>query len=101
MAGASLELPLQLFKDSFAPLGLDGDVVIESDLLGAFYSGTRHDEGYALIAGTGAVAARLAAGDSLAESARYASVAAALAATRKGTQTAYPDAAEVAAALRG
>ncbi|MCQ9162583.1 MULTISPECIES: ribokinase [unclassified Arthrobacter] len=48
---------------------------------------------------TGAVAARLAAGDSLADAARYASVAAALAATRKGTQTAYPNAEEVAAAL--
>jgi len=47
---------------------------------------------------TGAVAARLAAGDSLAAAARYASVAAALAATRKGTQAAYPSAAEVAAA---
>lgn len=44
---------------------------------------------------TGAVAARLAAGDTLVEAARYASVAAAMAATRKGTQTAYPTAAEV------
>ncbi|MCX6498620.1 MAG: ribokinase [Arthrobacter sp.] len=44
---------------------------------------------------TGAVAARLAAGDTLVDSARYASVAAAMAATRKGTQTAYPTAAEV------
>lgn len=48
---------------------------------------------------TGAVAARLAAGDSLVDAARYASVAAALAATKKGTQTAYPTAAEVAAHL--
>ena len=48
---------------------------------------------------TGAVAARLAAGDALADAARYASVAAALAATRKGTQTAYPSATEVAAAI--
>ncbi|WP_427016119.1 ribokinase [Pseudarthrobacter sp. P1] len=45
---------------------------------------------------TGAVAARLAFGDTLADAARYASVAAAMAATRKGTQTAYPTAAEVA-----
>ncbi|WP_026556600.1 ribokinase [Arthrobacter sp. 35W] len=45
---------------------------------------------------TGAVAARLAAGDTLVDAARYASVAAAMAATRKGTQTAYPSAAEVA-----
>ncbi|ALE04282.1 carbohydrate kinase (plasmid) [Arthrobacter sp. ERGS1:01] len=48
---------------------------------------------------TGAVAARLAAGDSLVAAARFASVAAALAATRKGTQTAYPSADEVAAKL--
>ncbi|RAN78836.1 ribokinase [Bacillus sp. SRB_336] len=48
---------------------------------------------------TGAVAARLAAGDALADAARYASVAAALAATKKGTQAAYPTAEEVEAAL--
>ena len=48
---------------------------------------------------TGAVAARLADGDTLAAAARYASVAAALAATKKGTQTAYPTTAEVASVL--
>ncbi|GAA1770311.1 ribokinase [Pseudarthrobacter sulfonivorans] len=40
---------------------------------------------------TGAVAARLAAGASLAHAAAFASIAAALATTRKGTQFAYPD----------
>ena len=44
---------------------------------------------------TGAVAARLAAGDSLADAASFASVAAALAATKKGTQAAYPSIADV------
>ncbi|MEZ2390547.1 ribokinase [bacterium RCC_150] len=44
---------------------------------------------------TGAVAARLAAGDNLREAARFASVAAALATTQRGTQSAYPSAAEV------
>ncbi|WP_423182547.1 ribokinase [Arthrobacter sp. NyZ413] len=39
---------------------------------------------------TGAVAARLAAGEPLAEAAAFASVAAALATTKKGTQAAYP-----------
>lgn len=39
---------------------------------------------------TGAVAARLAAGASLADAAAFASIAAALATTRKGTQAAYP-----------
>lgn len=62
MAGASLELPTQLFRDAFVTLGLTGNVVIESDLLAAFYSGTFHDDGHALIAGTGAVGARIEAG---------------------------------------
>lgn len=46
---------------------------------------------------TGAVAARLAAGDSLVEAASFASVAAALAATKKGTQAAYATLEEVEA----
>lgn len=49
---------------------------------------------------TGAVAVRLAAGDSLADAAAFASVAAALATTRKGTQAAYPEAADVERRLR-
>ncbi|WP_164203266.1 ribokinase [[Micrococcus luteus] ATCC 49442] len=44
---------------------------------------------------TGAVAARLAAGASLADAAAFASIAAALATTRKGTQAAYPDEGDV------
>jgi ribokinase len=44
---------------------------------------------------TGAVAARLAAGATLADSAAFASIAAALATTRKGTQAAYPEATDV------
>ncbi|QNE13172.1 ribokinase [Pseudarthrobacter sp. NBSH8] len=44
---------------------------------------------------TGAVAARLAAGAPLADAAAFASVAAALATTRKGTQAAYPEVADV------
>lgn len=47
---------------------------------------------------TGAVAARLAAGDSLVEAASFASVAAALAATKKGTQAAYATLDQVQAA---
>ena len=47
---------------------------------------------------TGGVAARLAAGDSLVAAARYPSVAAALATTKKGTQAAYPTAAELSSA---
>lgn len=44
---------------------------------------------------TGALATRLAAGETLAEAAAFASVAAALAATKKGTQAAYPRMADV------
>ncbi|TJY69367.1 ribokinase [Arthrobacter sp. CAU 1506] len=44
---------------------------------------------------TGALAAQLAAGESLVEAAAFASTAAALAATKKGTQAAYPRRAEV------
>ncbi|WP_144661046.1 ribokinase [Paenarthrobacter nicotinovorans] len=47
---------------------------------------------------TGAVAARLAAGDSLTDAASFASVAAALAATKKGTQAAYATLEEAEAA---
>ena len=55
-----LNCPPNSFHDSFVTLGLTGNVMIESDLLAAFYSGTFHDDGIALIAGTGAVGARIA-----------------------------------------
>lgn len=48
---------------------------------------------------TGAVAVRLAAGDALADAAAFASVAAALATTRKGTQAAYPETSDLARLL--
>jgi ribokinase len=48
---------------------------------------------------TGALAARLAAEETLAEAAAFASVAAALATTRKGTQAAYPSLEDVRARL--
>lgn len=59
LAGASLNLPTAKFRDGFATLGLTGNVMIESDLLAAFYSGSFQNAGHALIAGTGAVAARV------------------------------------------
>lgn len=49
---------------------------------------------------TGAIAVRLAVGDSLERAARYASVAAALATTRPGAQPSYPSADEVEDQLR-
>ena len=107
-------------RDKFADRGLDrvvvtlganGSVVLESGVLdsgagtGADAEGhitrieptrvTATDTTGAGDAFTGAVAARLAAGESLPAAAAFASVAAALAATRKGTQTAYPEAADV------
>jgi ribokinase len=87
-------------------LGADGSVVLDS---GAVAGGhvtriepTRVNATDTTGAGdafTGAVAARLAAGESLPAAAAFASVAAALAATRKGTQTAYPEVADVEAIL--
>ncbi|WP_164520389.1 N-acetylglucosamine kinase [Specibacter cremeus] len=62
MAGASVQISTEALRERFAALGLAGQVMIEPDLLAAFYSGTFHDDGYALIAGTGAVGARVAAG---------------------------------------
>ncbi len=84
-------------------LGAQGSVVLDSLAHGAEDQITRIaptrvtavDTTGAGDAFTGAVAARLAAGDSLAHAAAFASVAAALAATKKGTQAAYPSAAEV------
>jgi ribokinase len=81
-------------------LGSQGSVVLDSSAAAPVVriAPTRVDAVDTTGAGdafTGAVAARLAAGDTLVDAARYASVAAAMAATRKGTQTAYPTAAEV------
>ncbi len=59
MAGASVQIHGHLFHERFITLGLDGNTVIESDLLAGYYSGTFHTNGYALMAGTGAVGARI------------------------------------------
>ncbi len=86
-------------------LGADGSVVLDAENAGSPVVRIAPTQVAALDttgagdAFTGAVAARLAAGDTLVAAARYASVAAALAATKKGTQTAYPSAAQVAALL--
>ncbi|MEO6943710.1 MAG: BadF/BadG/BcrA/BcrD ATPase family protein [Lacisediminihabitans sp.] len=49
-------------SERIAPLGFDGGVSLEPDLLGVYYSGTIAQEGSALIAGTGAVAGRIRQG---------------------------------------
>jgi ribokinase len=87
-------------------LGAHGSVVLDSLARGAQDQITRIaptrvsavDTTGAGDAFTGAVAARLAAGESLADAAGFASVAAALAATKKGTQAAYASREEVEAA---
>lgn len=82
-------------------LGADGSVVLDSEAAGpkvtkiAPTAVKAVDTTGAGDAFTGAVAARLAAGEPLAAAARFASVAAALATTRKGTQAAYPGMADV------
>jgi ribokinase len=89
-------------------LGSQGSVVLDS-LAGpaarvAFIEPTKVDAVDTTGAGdafTGAVAVRLAAGEALADAAAFASVAAALATTRKGTQAAYPEVADVERRLRG
>jgi len=49
--------------DRLASSGFHGTIRIESDLLGTYFSGTCEPNGYALIAGTGAVAARVTHGE--------------------------------------
>ncbi|WP_426765054.1 ribokinase [Pseudarthrobacter sp. 1G09] len=88
-------------------LGAHGSVVLDSDAPAnrsvAFVKPTRVDAVDTTGAGdafTGAVAVRLAAGDALADASAFASVAAALATTRRGTQAAYPETADVERRLR-
>ncbi|WP_104109864.1 ribokinase [Arthrobacter sp. N199823] len=86
-------------------LGADGSVVLDSTNMAhpaVLIAPTKvHavDTTGAGDAFTGAVAARLAAGDSLVDAARQASVAAALATTKRGTQAAYPLLEDVTALL--
>lgn len=88
-------------------LGAHGSVVLDSDAPASrsvvFVEPTRVDAVDTTGAGdafTGAVAVRLALGEALADAAAFASVAAALATTRKGTQAAYPETADVERRLR-
>jgi glucosamine kinase len=61
MAGEKTAAFRQQVSDRLAALGI-GEVVLEHDLLGIFHSGTAALDGYALIAGTGTVAARIRGG---------------------------------------
>lgn len=59
MAGKSGGLPAARISERLAGLGVHGRLELESDLLAMFCSGTAAADGYALVAGTGAVAARV------------------------------------------
>jgi glucosamine kinase len=61
MAGEKTAAFRQQVSGRLAALGV-GEVVLEHDLLAMFHSGTAAPDGYALIAGTGTVAARIRGG---------------------------------------
>ena len=61
MAGQQLPAYLELLQTRLAELGC-GPVSLQPDLLGVFHSGTPLLDGYALISGTGTVAARVVDG---------------------------------------
>ncbi len=61
MAGQQLPAYRELVETRLAELGC-GSVSLQPDLLGVFHSGTPQLDGYALIAGTGTVAARAVGG---------------------------------------
>lgn len=62
LAGSATPPFLVLLEERLAVLGLGGRTIIEPDLLGTFCSGTALTDGYAVIAGTGAIAARVVDG---------------------------------------
>ena len=62
LAGTATPPFLALLDERLAALGLGGRTIIEPDLLGTFCSGTALSDGYAVIAGTGAIAARVVDG---------------------------------------
>jgi glucosamine kinase len=61
MAGEKTAAFREQVSDRLGALGI-GEVVLEHDLLGMFHSGTAAQDGYALVAGTGTVAARIRGG---------------------------------------
>jgi N-acetylglucosamine kinase-like BadF-type ATPase len=61
MAGEKTAAFREQVAERLAALGV-GEVVLDHDLLGIFHSGTAAPDGYALVAGTGTVAARIRGG---------------------------------------
>jgi N-acetylglucosamine kinase-like BadF-type ATPase len=62
MAGAGNALGADETRHQLAGLDLDASLVFESDLLATYFSGTPRPDGYAVVAGTGAGAIRVADG---------------------------------------
>ncbi|MDQ1530762.1 MAG: glucosamine kinase [Microbacteriaceae bacterium] len=62
MAGAVHRGLGDTIRDRLAPLGLDGPVVVEPDLLAMYHSGTTTPDGHVLVAGTGSVSAAVRGG---------------------------------------
>jgi glucosamine kinase len=62
LAGENTATFREAVSARLAPLGF-GPVIVEPDLLGMFHSGTHQRDGYVLVAGTGAVAARVVGGE--------------------------------------
>lgn len=62
LAGNATAPFLVLLEERLAAIGLGGRTIIEPDLLGTFCSGTALGDGHAVIAGTGAIAARVVGG---------------------------------------
>lgn len=60
--GASMD-DLADLSARLRPIGLRVEVSVESDLLGAYFSGRTQPHGYLLLSGTGAVAGRIARGE--------------------------------------
>ncbi|WP_022882791.1 N-acetylglucosamine kinase [Gryllotalpicola ginsengisoli] len=65
MAGASGLTDREVFARPLRELGVAAAPVFRADLLATFFSGTWHEAGYALVAGTGAAAIRVEGGDAV------------------------------------
>jgi N-acetylglucosamine kinase-like BadF-type ATPase len=59
MAGAGSAAVSDEIRQGLTGIGLDAPLVVESDLLATYFSGTHEPHGYAVIAGTGAGAIRV------------------------------------------
>ncbi|WP_285728017.1 N-acetylglucosamine kinase [Psychromicrobium xiongbiense] len=59
MAGGATVSVNKTLQQQFSHRNLGQNMVIESDLLATFFSGNHHRSGYAMVAGTGAVCARI------------------------------------------